>query len=135
MFDYAIMRNSMAGERGALGRSDGAGRTWTDTALVTAGSAGRGMHMEGAGGSGRGSSGEGKCRSLHIAVYLKTNRFVCCRCDEVSRSAIVVTTLLGNRSGSRRTVLPFLLSLVDGGDCAAHGLQISESLEIRQSPC
>ena len=55
--------------------------------------------------------------------------------DEASRSAIGVTTLLGNRSGSRRTVLPFLLSLVDGGDCAAHGLQIAESLEIRQSPC
>jgi len=50
--------------------------------------------------------------------------------DDVSRSAIVVTTLLGNRSGSRRAVLPFLLSLVDGGDCAAHGLQISESLKI-----
>jgi hypothetical protein len=93
------------------------------------------MQMEGAGGSGRGSSGEGKCRSLHIAVYLKTSRFVCCRVDEVSRSALVGTTLLGNRSGSRRAVLPFLLSLVDGGDCAAHGLEISESLQIRQSPC
>jgi hypothetical protein len=45
-----------------------------------------------------------------------------------------VTTLLKNRSGSRRTVLPFLLSLVDGGDCAAHGFQIAESLQIGQSP-
>jgi hypothetical protein len=70
MLGYAITRNAKGGERGALGCSDGAGRTWTDTALVTAGSVGSGMQMEGAGGSGRGSSGEGKCRSLHIAVYL-----------------------------------------------------------------
>ena len=69
---YAIMRNAKGGERGALARSDGAGRTWTDTALVTTGSTGCGMHMEGAGGSGRGSSGEGNCRSMHIAVYLKS---------------------------------------------------------------
>src|ERR1039458_7121518 len=136
MLGYAIMRNGKGRERGALGRSDGAGRTWTDTALVTAGSVGRGMQMEGAGGSGRGPSGEGKCRSMHIWVYLKkTSKFVCCRGDDVSRSAIVLTTLLWNRSGSRRAVLSFLLSLVDGGDCAAHGLEISESLEIRQSPC
>ena len=65
------MRNAKGREKGALARSDGTGRTWTDTALVTAGSAGRGMHMEGAGGSGRGSSGEGNCSSMHIEVYLK----------------------------------------------------------------
>jgi hypothetical protein len=103
--------------------------------LVITGSAGRGMHMEGAGGSGRGSSGEGKCRSMHIGVYLKTSKFVCCRGDDVSRSAFVVTTLLVSKSGCRRAVLPFLLSLVNGGDCAAHGFEISESLQIRQSPC
>jgi hypothetical protein len=78
MLGYAITRNGKGRERGALGRSNGAGRTWTDTALVTAGSVGRGMQMEGAGGSGRGSSGEGKCRSMHIGVYLKSRRFVCC---------------------------------------------------------
>src|ERR1039458_2735515 len=115
MLGYAITRNGKGRERGALGRSDGVGRTRTDTALVTTGSTGCGMQMEGAGGSGRGSSGEGKCRSMHIGVYLKkSRRFVCCRGDDVSRSAFVVTTLLGNRSGSRRTVLTFLLSLVDG---------------------
>ena len=41
-------------------------------------------------------------------------------------------TLLVNDSGSHRAVLPFLLSLVDGGNGAAHGLQISESLKITQ---
>jgi hypothetical protein len=131
MLGYAILRNAKGRKRGALERSDGAGRTLTDTALVTAGSVGCGMQMEGAGGSGRGSSGEGKCRSLHIAVYLKTSRFVCCRGDDVSRSAVVAATLLGNRSGSRRAVLPFLLGLVDGGNCAAHGFEIAEGLEIR----
>ena len=131
MVGYAITRNGKGRERGALTRSDGVGRTWTDTALVTTGSSGCGMQMEGAGGSGRGSSGEGNCKRMHIAVYLKMSKFVCCRGDDVGRSAFVVTTLLGNRSGSRRAVLPFLLSLVDGGDCAAHGLQNSESLEIR----
>ena len=58
------------GKKGTL--SDGTGRTWTDTALVTTGSTGCGMQMEGAGGSGRGLLGEGKCRSMHIAVYLKS---------------------------------------------------------------
>ena len=48
--------------------------------------------------------------------------------------SVVAATLLANKSGSHRAVLPFLLSLVDGGDCAAHRLEISESLEIGQSP-
>ena len=43
-------------------------------------------------------------------------------------------TLLVNKSGSHRAVLPFLLSLVDGGNGAAHGLQISETLKIGQMP-
>ncbi len=70
MLCYAIARVARGGSKGAL--SDGTERTWTDTALVAAGSTGRGMHMEGAGGSGLGSSGEGKCRSMPIAVYLKS---------------------------------------------------------------
>ena len=63
------------GKKGTL--SDGAERTWTDTALVTTGSTGRGMQLEGAGGSGRGSSGEGNCSSLHMAMYLRI-RVVSC---------------------------------------------------------
>jgi len=51
--------------------------------------------------------------------------------DDVSRSAIVAETLLVSKSGSRRAMLSFLLSLVNGGDCAAYGLEISKSLEIR----
>jgi hypothetical protein len=72
MLGYAITRNANDRERGALLCSDGSVRTWTDTALVKAGSAGLGMHMEGEGGSGRESSGEGNCRRMHIAVYLKS---------------------------------------------------------------
>ena len=71
----------------------------------------------------------------HRGVPQETSRFVCCGDDDVSRSAIVAAALLLRKSGSRRAVLPFLLSLVDGGDCAAHGLQIAEGLEIRQGPC
>jgi len=41
-----------------------------DTALVVDGSVGRDMGMEGAGGSGRGASGEGNCSSMHIEIYL-----------------------------------------------------------------
>jgi len=70
MLGDAITRNAEGGDRGELGCSVGAGRTWTDTASVTAGSTGRGMQMEVAGGSGRGSSGDGKYRSMHIRVYL-----------------------------------------------------------------
>jgi hypothetical protein len=77
MLGYAITRSAEGGKRGALGRSDEGGRTWTDTALVTTSSTGCGMHMEGAGGSGRGSSGDGKCRSMHIAVYLKRREGSC----------------------------------------------------------
>jgi len=66
-------------------------------------------------------------------VPQESSRFVYCRGGEVNRS-VVATTLLANKSGSHRAVLPFLLSLVDGGDCAAHRLEISESLEIGQSP-
>ena len=129
MLCYAIARVARGGSKGAL--SDGTGRTWTDTALVTAGSTGVGMHMEGAGGSGRGSRGGGKFRTIHIGcTSQESSRFVYCRSGEVNRS-VVAATLLANKSGSRRTVLPFLLSLVDGGDCAAHGLEISVGLEIR----
>ena len=131
MLGYAIMRNATGRGSGEFARSGGDGRTWTDTALVTSGSTGCGMQMDVAGGSGRGSSGEGKCRSMHIGVYLKTSRFVYCSGDDGRRrSATVAATLLVRKSGRHCAVLPFLLSLVDGGDCAAHGLQISESLKI-----
>jgi hypothetical protein len=70
MLCYAIARVARGGSKGAL--SDGTERTWTDIALVTTDSTGCGMQMEVAGGSGRGSSGEGKCRSMPIAVYLKS---------------------------------------------------------------
>jgi hypothetical protein len=117
------------GKKGTL--SAGTGRTWTDTALVTTGSTGCGMQMEGAGGSGRGLSGEGKCSSMHIAVYLKRRVGSCTAGgDDGRRSAIVAATLLVRKSSSHRAVLPFLLSLVDGRDCATHGLQISERLKI-----
>ena len=72
MLGYAIMRNAKGRGRGELARSDGDGKTWTDTTLVTAGSTDCGRHMKEAGGSGRGSSGEGNCRRMHIAVYLKS---------------------------------------------------------------
>jgi hypothetical protein len=72
MLGYAITRNANDRERGALLCSDGSVRTWTDTALVAASSTGRDMHIEGAGGSGFGSSGEGNCSSMPIAVYLKS---------------------------------------------------------------
>ena len=65
------MRNAKDWEKGALSCFDGSGGTRTDTALVKAGSAGLGMHMEGEGGSGRESSGEGNCSSMHIEMYLK----------------------------------------------------------------
>ena len=67
---------------------------------------------------------------MHIQVYLKSRVGSCIAKVEVNRS-VVAATLLAKKSGSRRTVLPFLLSLVDGGDCAAHGLEISVGLEIR----
>ena len=66
------MRNAKDWERGAISSFDGAGGTRTDTALVKAGSAGLGMQMEGEGGSGRESSGEGNCSSMHIEKYLKS---------------------------------------------------------------
>lgn len=52
-------------------------RTWWDTALIKTGSTGRGMRIEETGGSG-GSTWpcEGKCRSLHIAMYLTKARSV-----------------------------------------------------------
>src|SRR6266496_1603749 len=106
----------------------------TAFASVTTGSTGRGIHMEGAGGSGRGSSGAGKCRSMHIGIPQESRRIVYCPGDDESRSAPCRATLLVNKSGSHRAVLPCLLSLVDGGNGAAHGLQISESLKIGQMP-
>jgi len=70
LFGYATRRNATGGKKGALTLSDGTAGTRTDTALVTTGTTDCGRHMEGAGGSGRGSSGEGNCRRMHIAVYL-----------------------------------------------------------------
>ena len=67
---------------GIRDRESGAGIeiTWVDTALVSIGSTGRGMPIEGTGGSGEEFlPGEGKCRSLHIAVYLTKARSVVLR--------------------------------------------------------
>jgi hypothetical protein len=72
LFGYATKRNATGGKKGALTLSDDTAGTMTHTALVTTGSTDCGRHMEGAGGSGRGSSGEGNCRRMHIAVYLKS---------------------------------------------------------------
>ena len=63
----------------------------------------------------------------HRRVPQEASRFVCGSVDDVNRSAIVHGDApCVRKSGSHRAVLPFLLSLVDGGDCAAHGLEISE---------
>jgi hypothetical protein len=75
MLCYAIARVARGGSKGSL--SDGTGRTWTDTALVTTGPTGCGMQMEGAGGSGRGSPEDGKFNSMHIGVYLKRRADSC----------------------------------------------------------
>jgi hypothetical protein len=93
MLRYAIARVARGGSKGAL--SGGTGRTWTDIALVTAGSTGVGMHTEGAGGSGRGSPGDGKFRTIHIGcTSQETSRFVVPQGDDVNRSAMVAETLL-----------------------------------------
>ena len=56
--------------QGALALFGGAVRAWTDTALGTESSSGWGTLSAEAGGSGRGSSGEGNCSSLHMEIYL-----------------------------------------------------------------
>jgi len=56
--------------QGALALFGGAVRAWTDTALGTESSSGWGTLSAEAGGSGRGSSGEGNCSSLHMEMYL-----------------------------------------------------------------
>jgi len=68
---YAVTRNTWGTEKASLARSAGDGRAWTDAALVRAASIGRSMRMEGTGGSGRGSLGEGNCSSMHIEMYLR----------------------------------------------------------------
>jgi hypothetical protein len=68
---HAVTRDSRGRQKAEHSRSADARGTRTDTALVKAGSAGLGMHMEGEGGSGRESSGEGNCSSMPITVYLK----------------------------------------------------------------
>ena len=56
--------------QGTLALFGGAVIAWTDTALGMESSPDRGMHSAGAGGSGRGSSGDGNCSSLHKEMYL-----------------------------------------------------------------
>ena len=56
--------------QGTLALFGGAERTWTDTALGAEISPGWGTLSAEAGGSGRGSSGEGNCSSLHMEMYL-----------------------------------------------------------------
>jgi hypothetical protein len=88
--------------QGALALFGGGERAWTDTALSTESSPGRGTLSAEAGGSGRGSTGEGNCSSLHIEMYLGI-RVVSCttgvkrvagaslkRCSSGSNQAAVV---------------------------------------------
>jgi len=63
--------------QGAPALFGGAERAWTDTALSTESSPDRGTRSAEAGGSGRGSSGEGNCSSLHMEMYLRI-RVVSC---------------------------------------------------------
>ena len=63
--------------QGALALFGDAERAWIDTALDTQSSPDRGTLSAEAGGSGRGSSGEGNCSSLHMEMYLRI-RVVSC---------------------------------------------------------
>jgi hypothetical protein len=63
--------------QGALALFGGVERVWTNTALGTESSPGWGTLSAEAGGSGRGSSGEGNCSSLHMEMYLRI-RVVSC---------------------------------------------------------
>jgi hypothetical protein len=74
---YTATAAAAARMQGALALFGGAERTWTDTALGTESSPGRGTLSAEAGGSGRGSSGEGNCSSLHMEMYLSI-RVVSC---------------------------------------------------------
>ena len=79
---YTATATVAAGMQGALALLGGAERAWTDTALGTESSPGWGTLSAEAGGSGRGSSGEGNCSSLHMEMYLRI-RVVSCTAGAV----------------------------------------------------